>query len=57
MTNENDVTKWIPLDRDLRGYADEFKCSECGAVVQTPYYITDVPDFNFCPYCGKPVHV
>lgn len=45
--------RWKAMNLDERGYADEFQCPVCKAVIQTPYYIDDDPDFRFCPYCGS----
>lgn len=45
------TTTFEPQNEDCRGYGNTFKCTYCGCLVTTSYYI----DYNYCPYCGRPV--
>lgn len=41
-----------------RGTVDEYKCSYCGCYIYFPAYDTyasEKIDYDYCPYCGKPV--
>ena len=50
------TTTFKPITTDTRGYACQFSCSACGCVVSRSYYMRpDQFDYNYCPYCGRPV--
>ena len=50
------ITTFEPQNEDSRGYADTFKCTHCGCMVNTGHYMrTEQFDYNYCPYCGSPV--
>ena len=41
-----------------RGTVDEYECSCCGCYIYFPAYDTyasEKIDYDYCPYCGKPV--
>lgn len=51
-----DKTTFKPIATDTRGYACQFSCSACDCTVSRVYYMRpDQFDYNYCPYCGKPV--
>ena len=53
---EHETTTFEPQNEDSRGYADTFKCTHCGCMVNTGHYMrTEQFDYNYCPYCGSPV--
>lgn len=35
---------------DLRGYTNEFMCSNCGAIITIGSYAKKC-DYTYCPYC------
>ena len=51
-----ETTTFEPQNEDCRGYADTFKCTYCDCFVTTSHYMR-VGDFDYeyCPYCGRPV--
>lgn len=50
------TTTFKPIATDTRGYACQFSCSACDCVVSRAYYMRpDQFDYNYCPYCGRPV--
>ena len=50
------TTTFEPQNEDSRGYGNTFKCTYCGCLVTTSYYMRVADfDYNYCPYCGKPV--
>lgn len=50
------TTTFKPIATDTRGYACQFSCTACGCVVSRSYYMRpDQFDYNYCPYCGRPV--
>lgn len=49
---EHETTTFEPVTQDADKY---FKCSYCGCIVGTPYNFSVGIDYNFCPYCGRPV--
>lgn len=53
---EHETTTFEPQNEDCRGYADTFKCTYCDCFVTTSHYMR-VGDFDYeyCPYCGRPV--
>ena len=54
--HEDGTTTFEPQNEDCRGYADTFKCTYCGCLVYSAYYMrTGQFDYHFCPYCGRPV--
>lgn len=53
---EHETTTFEPQNEDSRGYADIFKCTYCGCNVVKSYHIRVAQfDYNYCPYCGRPV--
>lgn len=53
---DNKTTTFKPIAIDTRGYACQFSCSACDYVVSRSYYMQpDQFDYNYCPYCGRPV--
>ena len=52
----HEITTFKPIATDTRGYACQFSCSACDCVVSRAYYIRpDQFDYEYCPYCGRPV--
>lgn len=53
----SDEVKFIPIGVNSRNQTDRFKCSGCGCSIRLPYYqsVDDIPDYSYCPYCGKRV--
>lgn len=47
-----ETTTFEPVTQGVDKY---FKCSYCGCIVGTPYNFSVGIDYNFCPYCGRPV--
>lgn len=43
--------KWIAENRDNRGYADCFTCTNCDDYVYTYTLMKDC-EFEYCPHCG-----
>lgn len=41
---------WIKVDPDNRGYAQGFKCSNCGSVIALMAFYTEC-DYPYCPWC------
>lgn len=41
---------WVKQNPDCRGYADHFKCSNCGSVVAMAIFDTEC-DYPNCPWC------
>lgn len=41
---------WIRVGADSRGYADMFKCSNCGMIVSTRIFYKEC-EYPYCPYC------
>ena len=53
---EHETTTFEPQNEDSRGYANTFKCTYCGCLVYSAYYMrVGQFDYHFCPYCGKPI--
>lgn len=53
---EHETTTFKPITTDTRGYARQFSCSACDCVVvRTHYMRPDQFDYEYCPYCGRPV--
>ena len=53
---ERKTTTFKPIATDTRGYACQFSCNVCGCTVSRSYYMKpDLFDYNYCPYCGRPV--
>lgn len=51
-----DKTTFKPIATDIRGYTCQFICNACDCVVSRTYYMRpDQFDYNYCPYCGRPV--
>lgn len=51
-----DKTTFKPIATDARGYACQFSCNACDCIVGRAYYMRpDQFDYNYCPYCGRPV--
>jgi hypothetical protein len=48
---EHKTTTLEPVTLGVKKY---FKCSYCGTIVN-PHGCARVLDYNFCPYCGRPV--
>ncbi len=42
---------WVAFMPDLRGYTNEFMCSNCGAITTMGSYAKEC-DYTYCPYCG-----
>lgn len=42
---------WVAFMPDLRGYTNEFMCSNCGAIITMGSYAKRC-DYTYCPYCG-----
>lgn len=52
----HETTTFKPIATDARGYACQFSCSACDCTVSMAYYMRpDQFDYNYCPYCGRPV--
>lgn len=52
----HETTTFKPIATDTRGYACQFSCSACDCVVSRAYYMRpDQFDYEYCPYCGRPV--
>ena len=52
----HETTTFKPIATDARGYACQFSCSACDCVVSRAYYMCpDQFDYEYCPYCGRPV--
>ena len=49
--HEDGTTTLEPVTQGVNKY---FKCSYCGMIVN-PHGCARVLDYNFCPYCGRPV--
>ena len=43
--------RWIAENRDSRGYADCYTCSQCESYVYS-YTLMRVCEFDYCPNCG-----
>ena len=51
-----ETTTFKPIATDTRGYACQFSCSACDRVVSRSHYMRpDQFDYEYCPYCGRPV--
>ena len=50
--HEDGTTTFEPVTQGVNKY---FKCNYCGCIVGTPYNFSVGIDYNFCPYCGRPV--
>lgn len=48
---ENIPVKFIPINADCRGYADIFRCTNCGGII-TVSSVEKELDYDFCPWCG-----
>lgn len=51
---DNEATKFIPLDADIRNYATKFICTNCSYKIVLSMPRKEI-EFNYCPYCGKRV--
>lgn len=52
----HETTTFKPIATDARGYACQFSCNACDCVVSRAYYMRpDQFDYEYCPYCGRPV--
>jgi len=52
----HETTTFKPIATDTRGYACQFSCNACDYTVSRAYYMRpDQFDYNYCPYCGRPV--
>lgn len=50
------TTTFKPTATDTRGYACQFRCNACDRTVSETYYMRpDQFDYNYCPFCGRPV--
>jgi hypothetical protein len=49
--HEDGTTTLEPVTQGVDKY---FKCSYCGMIVN-PHGCARVLDYNYCPYCGRPV--
>lgn len=53
---KHETTTFKPIATDTRGYACQFNCSACDCVVSRAFYMRpDQFDYEYCPYCGRPV--
>lgn len=53
---EHETTMFKPIATDTRGYACQFSCMQCDCIVSRAHYMRPSQfDYNFCPYCGRPV--
>lgn len=43
---------WSAYMPDIRGYTNEFMCSNCGAIIRIATYEKEC-DYPYCPFCGK----
>ena len=41
---------WVKRNPDTRGYANRFKCSECGFVIVLGVYDKEC-EYPYCPWC------
>ena len=42
---------WVAYMPDIRGYTDEFMCSNCGAIISIGTYEKEC-NYSYCPCCG-----
>lgn len=53
---EHETTMFKPIATDTRGYACQFSCNVCDCIVSRSHYMRPSQfDYNYCPYCGRPV--
>lgn len=53
---EHETTMFKPIVTDTRGYACQFSCNACDCIVSRAHYMRPSQfDYNYCPYCGRPV--
>ena len=51
-----DVTHLIEQNADSRGYTNQFKCTNCGGLIDTAYCMKRRQlNYRYCPYCGDVV--
>ena len=56
ISQSHETTTFKTIATDTRGYACQFSCNACGCVVSRAYYMRpDQFDYEYCPYCGRPV--
>lgn len=54
--SEHETTTFKPIATDTRGYACQFICNACDYIINRAHYMRPSQfDYNFCPYCGRPV--
>jgi len=42
---------WSAYMPDIRGYTNEFMCSNCGGITSIATYAKKC-DYSYCPWCG-----
>lgn len=56
VSQERETTTFKPIATDTRGYACQFSCNACNYIVNRAHYMRPSQfDYNYCPYCGRPV--